>query len=161
MSVPEERFPVVGDIITSENFTFGRLHSDCSVQIMPGQSRHVETLRISEEERVKTAAKTGNILPKYFEVDVSANDESRMDAEFVVECALMDGGDKGLGMTQAEVTPDGWHIKARRRSDDGSNNPEGEVVDFYLSGYFKNQLDPDDVSIIGKDLATIHRLTNQ
>jgi hypothetical protein len=57
----------------------------------------------------------------------------------------MDGG--GTGHGPHDVYPDGWHIKARRLSADGSYDPQGEVIEFYQSGAFRCKV--PEVQVVG------------
>lgn len=65
--------------------------------------------------------------------DPSADDPSRGEAEFVVLEARLGGG--GTAMFNDHYA-DGWCLLARRLNDDGSWNPEGELVKFSQTGCF-------------------------
>lgn len=61
-------------------------------------------------------------------------DAKRPGKRYVVEDTRHAGG--GTGHGPHDVYPDGWEITARRLKDDGSYDPDGEVVRFYQSGSF-------------------------
>ena len=90
---------------------------------------------VKEEERVKIAAQTGTIPPKEIKKDISAYDESRGKAEFVVEEARMEGGGHA-GHSPGDIYPPGWRITARRLNNNGTYNPDGEIIKFYMTGCF-------------------------
>jgi hypothetical protein len=57
-------------------------------------------------------------------------DTSQLVGQYVVTSAKLTGG------SYTNRYPDGWKVAARRLSDDGSFDPDGEVVKFYQSGHF-------------------------
>lgn len=146
-----EDLPTVGDIITSRLFAYGYYQRDSNKKliIVDGTTTsHPETSHIDEDERVSIAARTGEIPLKTRTVELGAYDPSRAEAKFVIEAAKMQGG--GTGHGPGDVFPDGWNVKARRLNNEGKYDPNGEVIEFYMSGSFTNKIDPKDVQVVGK-----------
>lgn len=141
----------MGDVISSPKFAYG-YYEDREAQkpvAVDGKTiRHTVTYFVDEEERVAQSAKSGEILPKEIIEDQGAYDPSRATAKFVVEAANMQGGGSGNG--PGDDYPDGWHVRARRLNEDGSYNPKGEAIHFYMSGFFLGMVEPKDVQIVGK-----------
>lgn len=145
-----KEFPKVGDVITSKKFAYGYRYDETGdlVYVDGRTKKQPITEYISEEKRVALAAKTGKIPPKTRTYDRGAYDKSRASALFVVEKADLKSGGYGHGIHDAY--PDGWCVRARRLKDNGTYNPTGEVIEFYTSGCFNNQLDPKDIKVIKK-----------
>lgn len=145
-----DEFPREGDVLVSEAFAFGYYNDEDRQHIVvDGKTRHhVVSYYLSEDERVALAAKAEAEPPKTREVDLGVYDRSRGEARFVVEQARLEGGDQGHG--PGDIYPDGWHIAARRLWRDGSYADDGEVIKFYLSGCFTNQLRPEQVAVVGR-----------
>ncbi len=142
--------PNIGDIITSEKFAFGYYENEdkALITIDGTTTKRPVTSFVSEEERVATAAKSGKIPSKTKTVDLGAYDQGRAKAKFVVESANMQGG--GTGHGPGDVYPDGWHVRARQLDDKGAYDPNGEVIQFYMSGCFTCMVDPNDVKVVGE-----------
>lgn len=136
----------VGDVITSPKFALGYyMEEDRALIAVDGTTKHYHVEHdLDEEERVALAAKTGSVPPKTRTVDHGAYDLSRATARFVVEAANNQGG----GMDRSSVVSDGWHVRARRLSGDGSYDPKGEVICFYQTGGFTNKVEPEDVVVV-------------
>lgn len=141
----KEQMPQIGDIIISPKFAFGYYDSENVIAVDGKTREHQDTSRIGEDERVEIAARTGKISPKTRTIELGAFDESRASAKFVVESAKMQGGDTGR-----DEYPDGWHVRARRLNEDDFYNPDGELIQFYMSGCFTYMIEPKDVEIVGK-----------
>ena len=145
-----KNLPNVGDIIVSSKFAYGYYEGeDKKFIIIDGATtKHPVTSYISEDERVAAAAKSGKIPSKTRTVELGAHDPSRAEAKFVIEAANMEGG--GTGHGPGDVYPDDWHVKARRLNDDGTYNPNGEVIQFFMGGCFAYMIDLKDVQVVGK-----------
>lgn len=89
----------------------------------------------------------------------NANDQTRTEAEFVVESAGSSGGgtylEQGGGISEV---PTYWVVHARRL-ENGKYNPEGELIGFEMGRYYHNDGDdnfiegvipPEDVTILRK-----------
>lgn len=128
-----QTLPVVGDIISSPEFAYGRHDYDLknpAITIGGNSKTHIVTHTHSEDERIAHAAKHGTVLPKFYDIDHGAYDPSRGTAMFVVERAEMEGGSSG-SIGRYDEYPDELHITARRLFDSGLYNPEGELIEFY------------------------------
>lgn len=142
----KNNLPDAGDVIMSPKFAFGYYETDRKIIYIDGVTKkYMLESNISEKDRVAMAAKSGKIPPKVRVEDYGAYDESRAQAKFVVENAAMEGGERGR-----DYYPDGWRIVARRLKGDGTYDPKGEVISFYMSGSFSCKLEPGDVQIVEK-----------
>lgn len=141
--------PTVGDVITSQKFAYGYYENEeRKVATIDGKTtKRSVPFPLSEDERVAIAAKTGEVPPKKRNVELGAHDPSRASAKFVVESAKMDGGGGGQG---GETYPDGWYVQARRLNEDGTYNPNGEAIRFYMTGGFTCFVEPAQVQIVGE-----------
>ncbi|MDO8558991.1 MAG: hypothetical protein Q7R84_01540 [bacterium] len=146
----KKNLPNVGDVIMSPRFAYGYRDGEHNKIIaVDGKTmKHPVTYYLSEDERVNLARKTGVFPPRKKTIDLSACDPSRTTAKFIVETARMQGGGTGHGPN--DIYPDGWHIQARRLNKDGSYDPNGEVIHFYMSGCFTNIVEPKDIKVVGK-----------
>jgi hypothetical protein len=140
----------VGDIIISVKFAFGQYNcfdaDNKKVILVDGHTINQSTgFSLSEEERLDITAKTGKIPPKESTVEVGAYDPSRGIARFVVEEACFVKGD-------AIYDSGDWSIQARRLNDDGTYNPDGELIAFSILSYDHSsyKINPGDIRIIGK-----------
>ena len=143
--------PNVGDVIMSRLFPYGYYQRDSGKKliIVDGTTtKHPEKSNLKEDERVAIAAKTGQIPPKTRIEELGAYDPSRAEAKFVIEKAKMQGG--GAAHGPGDFYPDGWHVQARRLSDSGTYDPNGEVISFFMSGSFTNKIELKDVRVVGK-----------
>ena len=145
-----KNLPNVGDVIMSSKFAYGYYeHKDKKLINIDGKTKkHPVTSYVSEDERVTVAAKSGKVPSKTRTVELGAHDPDRARAKFVIETANMEGG--GTGHGPHDVYPNGWHIKARRLNNDGTYNPNGEVIRFFMTGWFGCMVDPKDVRVVGK-----------
>lgn len=143
------RLPVVGDVLTSQKFAFG-YYADETKRIILVDGKTIERLTtiFPSIECQQAAKQKGRRAPRNRSVDLGAHDESRGRAEFVVESACMQGGARGNRHTSER--PDGWHVSARRLRDDGTYDPDGEVIDFYMSVFFTNAVPLTDVTVTRK-----------
>ena len=140
-----KELPQIGDVITSSRFAHGHYESeeDKNTIIVGEVGGYPVTSRISENERMEIAARTGEIPPETRTVELGAYDQSRASARFVVESAKMQGGDTGR-----DAYPDGWYVEARRLAEDDSYDPNGEIIQFYMSGCFTFMIESKDVEIV-------------
>lgn len=127
----------LGDIIRSEDFTFGYYDTayDDSKYLVPIKDRIIVDGKT--KKHIVEFRKPGTAWNKpveYESIELGAYDPSRGEALFVVETACMQGG--GIGHGPNDIYPDGWYIKARRLNENGSYNPNGELISFYQSGCF-------------------------
>lgn len=152
-----KNLPNVGDVIMSPKFAYGYYgydedfkHVDKKRITIDGNptEKHQIRVGINEDERVTMAAETGKIPPKKRILDYGACDPSRATAKFVVESAAMGGG--GTGHGAHDVYGDGWHIRARRLNKDGSFDPNGEVIGFYMTGSFTCMVEAKDIKVVSK-----------
>ncbi len=138
-----KRMPVVGDIISSPEFAFGTrkyssLPCDGSPIEVGGNSKtHIVSQSYTDEERLEHAVKTGEILPKWHDVDYGAYNESRGIAKFVVVRAEMEGGSSG-GIGRFDDYPDELHVTAQQLNDQEKYDPNGEVIEFYYPRGFRS-----------------------
>lgn len=146
-----KNLPDVGDIITSSKFAYGYYERENKklITIDGRTTKHPVTFYVSEDERLALAAKSGKVPPKTRTVELGAHDVSRAKAKFVVEAANMQGGGS-TGHGPGDVYPDGWHVRARRLDNNGTYDPNGEVIQFYMSGCFTCMVEPKDVQVVGK-----------
>ena len=141
------QFPQVGDVIMSPSFAFG-YRDVCGhraiITVDGKTTTNPVSVRLSESEWLQIAAQTGKVPAAEKTVNCGAHDSSRGTAKFVVENANLQGGDTKEGY------PDGWHVQARRLNPDDSYDPNGEVIQFYMSGCFIGVIPPKHVQIVGK-----------
>lgn len=146
----DKSLPVVGDVIMSKLFKFGHYKDgkDKSVVVCGcGKEKYLVGCVMGEEERVALAAKTGQIPPKRYDVDLSAYARDRAECKFVVESAYATGG--GSDSIRGESWPDGWFVRARRLNADGTHNPSGELIEFFMTGCFSEIIKPKEVVKVG------------
>lgn len=145
----KEELPKMGDVIMSPRFAFGRREHGQAIIMVDGKTKKYPSLQtVGEEERVARAAQTGKIPPKQKEMDLGAYDHSRAQAKFVVEKAGLQGGGSAHGSNDRFF--DGWLVQARRLREDGSYDPKGETIEFYVSGSFSNKVEQKDIRIVSK-----------
>lgn len=142
-------FLQVGDVFTSRTFGENRMvHKTKFVDRKEPDGTAIHELVLDQEHPItighgtehgyfQTVTRPDGFSKKTSEtLNVSAHDESRGDAKFVVEQTAMTGG--GTGHGPHDVYPDGWQVTARRLTDEGNYDPNGESVYFYQSGSFTN-----------------------
>ena len=124
------RLPNVGDVIVSSDFKFGcydydDLRKKGPVEITGKLEEKTYEVKISQKELLRSAAESG-VVPKKTKrsIDLTAHDESRGTALFVIEKAYMGGGGEG----QNDHYPDYWNMEARRLNPDKTYNETGEVI---------------------------------
>ena len=131
----------IGDVIKSDTFTCGEYQTEwvkgcltllTTAPIRVGGSSNPRIVNFTEKQ---TQGDWKREIPRT--LDTQAFDLTRKDAEFLVEDARLQGGS---GPHARDVYPDGWHVTARRLNDDGSYNPDGEVIQFYQSGCFTHTI---------------------
>lgn len=146
-----KNLPNVGDVITSPNFAYGYYEdAERKFVVVDGRTKTRPVMsHVGEDERVAAAAESGTAPPKMRTTELSAYDPSRSTAKFIVEAAAMEGGGSG-GHGPGDDYPDGWHVKARRLNQDGSYDPDGEVIGFYMTGHFNCMINPKEVQVVGK-----------
>jgi len=124
-----------GDVIASEKFVFGEC-SSAGRPISVGLDRRHRSE--GSPERTTTLLDDGTKVIIERPVDLyryDRSDETRKNASFVVEETKMQGGCEQAGY------PDGQHVTARRLNADGTYNPTGELICFYMSGFFMNKIE--------------------
>lgn len=138
----------VGDIITSPDFAFG----EYGVFYDDDKHLKLDKYDISVDGRTKTleVQYSNPEIPRgkpdeLITIDIAAYDPARGTARFLVEEAYLGGGS---GPCSHDQYPDGWNVKARRLSLDGSHDPNGELIDFYQSGSFTNKI--REITVVGK-----------
>jgi hypothetical protein len=149
------RTPAVGDIIMSSRFVRGYFEDweTCTGIVTVGESgkwyssHRVDPQLSSDRVRVVAKASKANVPITLdegktwtcdyqlveFEVNYSANDISRRLATFVVE--------------EVDNSAE-YRVVARRLYADGSYNPNGEQIQFYMSGDFLGII--PDVDVVGR-----------
>jgi len=143
-----EKLLNVGDVIISSKFAYGYYQDIDNKDLITVDGVTTERLipsSVREEERVVVAAQTGKIPSKTRTIEYGAYDLNRATAKFVIERANMQGGSTGH-----DAYSDGWHVEARRLNEDGSYNPDEEVIHFYMSGSFTYLIESEDIEIVGK-----------
>jgi hypothetical protein len=140
--------PQQGDVITSPKFAFGSFDSNGRFWVDGTTRVHSVTKRLTEDERVELAAKTGKIPPKQEVTRTPTYDEARGTARFVVTNAKMTGG--GTGHGPHDTFPDGWQIEARKLAQDGSYDPSGETIYFYMTGCFTTMVHPGELDVVDR-----------
>ena len=147
--MPVKKLPNVGDVIKSKKFAFGYYDEQRTTITVDGSTKkHPVTSYMDEKKRLAIAAKSGQIPPAKITVELGAYERSRAYAMFVVEEAGMQGGGSS-GHGDGDY-PDGWHVKARRLTEMGDYDPNGELICFYMSGCFDCVIALKDVRIVGR-----------
>jgi hypothetical protein len=131
----------VGDIVQSPRFVYGEAtnrdnpRAGCAWVGASERCRvhHIEEVTI-EVHGHRISTRIPGDLHKYDRSDVS-----RREAKFVVVSTNMQGGGYG-GHGPGDYYPDGLYVKARRLAADGSYDPEGELIAFYMSGCFRQMI---------------------
>jgi hypothetical protein len=139
----------IGDIIRAEEFAFGKYGSKFNDEGHLVPILDEVTVDGKTKTQITLYTKPGTPWDKpreYISVNLGAYDSSRGKALFVVEEAKMDGG--GSTGYPGDFYPDGWHVTARRLSDDRKYNPDGELISFYQSGCFNCMV--EEVEVIGR-----------
>lgn len=153
----KQELPQVGDVLVSRRFVGMVFQYDIPPRWFPmpvGQMSarqrkafDIRTRRLSEDERVRMAAASGKIPPETVEEIIGERVTDRA-ARFVVEEAKMDGG--GTGHGPHDVYPDGWHVVARLLNADGTYNPGGPKISFYMTGCFIGMVKPEEIDIVAR-----------
>lgn len=144
-----ERHLQVGEVVRSKSFVVAEYNCDrthISIGINP-KGPMLMRQRICEEERVRMAAETGKIPPKEMVVDLSADDETRATALFIVEQSQRDAASTDA---RGDSSPRSWRVIVRRLNDDGSYNRNGEVIHFCENKAFDCIREPGDLEVVGK-----------
>lgn len=141
----KKNLPDFGDVITSSKFAYGYYDTNREIVTVDGiTTTHPVTSRVSEDERVAEAARSGKIPPVEITVEFGTFDLSRGEAKFVVEEAKEP--EYGIG----DAYKDDWHVRARRLYENGTYNPEGEIIQFSMSQGVHRKIGLNDVMIVGK-----------
>jgi len=124
----------LGDIIRSEMFAYGIF----------SYSKNGEGHYVIDPGRVAVdGINQGYIVmyrdpadpSKFIKIDVTAHDESRGNALFVVEKAEMrDQRQRDGSLTRV------WYVEACRLDADGHDNGKGKTIYFYQGGRFRNHI---------------------
>lgn len=144
-----ERHLQVGEVVRSKSFVVAEYNCDrtrISLGIQP-KGPKIMRHRISEEERVRIAAETGEIPLNDAVVDLSADDETRATALFIVEQSQRDAASIDA---RGGSSPRSWRVAIRRLNDDGSYNRNGEVIHFCENKAFDCITEPGDLEVVGK-----------
>lgn len=143
------RLPQKGDIIVCKRFVYGYKNyvNPSLIEVGDSSPQHIIGRKMTDEETVAYVETHHKMPPdQYIDEDLGVPDKSRGTAKFVVIDGVMSGG----GIAQGnDVYPDGWHITARRLNNQGSFDPKGEVIVFYMTGCFINMIPPEEVQILG------------
>jgi hypothetical protein len=150
----KDTLPQVGDVIRSIRFVYGEKSFDKSnkrINVGRNDPNYIVQEHLTDEEIAAIVLETKK-MPKgealWVDRDYGSADLSRAKAEYVVIEALMQGG--GTGHGPGDVYPDGWHVVAKRLDDGRMWNPDGEEIEFYMTGCFINMIPPNKVLIVGK-----------
>jgi len=145
----EARLLQMGDVFTSPKLAYGYrdYQRRTPVVTIDGQpDRHIMSVSRSNEELLQHAAKTGEILPKWYEVEYGAYYASRALAHFVVTHTEHPRGHYGMGgMDQG--SPEEHIVWAQRLAEDEKFDPDGEQIKFNQLGWGAN-ITPEDVEIL-------------
>lgn len=149
----KDKLPQVGDVIRSIRFVYGeRSFAETNKRIDVGRDtpKYIVNRYPTEKETIAYVKEHNTMPPKgaYIEEDYGSVDLTRAKVEYVVIEARMQGG--GTGHGPHDVYPDGWHVVAKRLDDGRKWNPEGEEIEFYMTGCFMNMIPPNKVKIVGK-----------
>lgn len=142
----ERILPKKGDVIMSSKFAFGYYEyyaPDDKKKVIitiDGKTRTYSVSRpASENERMTVALKNRKISSGEIIIELGAYDPSRADAKFIVQIARDEN-------YSADHRP--YYVRARRLKEDDKEDPNGEVIHFYMSGNFACTVLPEDVQII-------------
>lgn len=145
----EKRLLKIGDVFGSPLLAHGYRDYNDRTPIITIDGRpeaHVITMIRSETERIEHAAQTGEILPRYYEVEYAAHDPVRALAHFVVTRTEHPYGHRGSG-GMSEGSPEEHIVWAQRLAEDETFDPEGEQIKFNQMGWGHN-ITPEDVVIL-------------
>jgi hypothetical protein len=142
----------VGDVIRSKKFAYGKYNYSI-IKNRDGISRLVLNKKLIEVDGETKTSLMGYVRehkrsgePVWDESDIGSYNLARGKASFVVETARSQGG--GIGHGPNDVYPDGWYVEARRLTEDGKYDSEGEVIRFYQTGCFNCMV--ENPEIVGK-----------
>jgi len=139
--------PQIGDVVKSAKFAFGYLRAiDDPVILIDSENKyHYNIHYLSRDEMRKIVIRTGNHQPpNRRRIYMGRIDKTLATAEFVVEDAEVQSG-------RGDVFPpilDGWRGRARRLNSDGTYNPDGEQIRFWLAGDYPGTLQLSEIQII-------------
>ena len=121
--------PGVGDVVVSKSFAFGYKYDWHNFVTIDGKTKSMSQVqRIDEEVRVKNAATSGKIPSREIVIDIGCYDDSRSEAEFVIEKA------EAQYSGHNDRFFNGYKFIARKLSVDGLYDPNGELIQFYMMG---------------------------
>jgi len=143
---PERNFLKVGDVFTSRRLEWMKREGGCLYPLYEGQTS--EPVTYCETVTAKDADGNEYEVMKEDERDDARHSPARGKARFVVLRVDMCGG--GYAHGPGDYFSDGLHVTARKLKKDGSFNPRGEKVRFYMSGDFIGMIEPEEVEIVGR-----------
>lgn len=153
----EDALPQVGDVILSTRFVYGERSSDeTNKRIKVGRNEPQYIIhRFPTDEETISYVKKHNLMPPKdtcIEEDRGSADLTRAKAEYVVIETRMQRGGSGMGVLfgHYDEYPDGWHVVAKRLDQGRKWNPNGEEIEFYMTGCFIDMIPPNEVRIVGK-----------
>ena len=149
--------PQVGDIIRSIRFVYGErdlFGRNKRIKVGRDEPQYIVSRYPTDEEVMAYIKKNNQMLPSgaWIEEDYGSPDLTRAKAEYVVFETKRQGGGAGMGVVfgHNDVYPDGWHVVAKRLDEGRRWNPDGEEIEFYMTGSFINIIPPNKVLIVGK-----------
>ena len=128
----------VGDVFKSKSLIAARHHFDTeTMKVVKNKIDIKGTSRMSWFNRWKTEDGVSHMKEEC--VNIGGVDDSRGDAEFVVTATAYSGGGSGHGFN--DTYPNGHEVTAKRLSQEGQYDPDGEEVSFYQTGSFCQMLE--------------------
>lgn len=148
MSQTSVRLAQVGDVITSKKFAYGcRDISDKSKVISIGLSITVIPRPMTKQEIADYVLKNHRYPSNdTIDVDYRADDITRSYAKFVVVQAGYAGGGGAQG---GETYDNEWQVFAQKLLPNGTYDPDGEIIVFFMTGSYEGTVDPKDITFVG------------
>lgn len=153
----EDALPKVSDVILSTRFVYGERSSDETnkrIKVGRDKTQYIINRFPTDEETVSYVKKHNRMPPEgaCIEEDRGSADLTRAKAEYVVIETSMQGGGPGMGVIfgHYDYYSNGWHVAAKRLDPGRKWNPEGEEIEFYMTGDFIDMIPPNEVRIVGK-----------
>jgi hypothetical protein len=149
--------PQVSDVIRSIRFVYGeRSFDENNKRITVGRDEPKYIVsRYPTDDEVVAYVRKYNKMPSEgasVEEDYGSVDLTRAKAEYVVIEAKMQGGGSGMGVIYGhnDEYPDGWHVVAKRLGNGRKWNPNGEEIQFYVTGCFINMIPSNKILKVGE-----------
>lgn len=150
----KDTLPQVNDVIRSIRFVYGErdlFGRNNRITVGRDEPKCIVRRHLSDEEISEINLRTKK-MPKgealWIDEDLGSADLTRAKAEFVVIEARAQGG--GPDPYGGVPYPDGWHVVAKRLDEGRKWNPDGEEIEFYMTGCFLNMIPARSVKIVGK-----------